>query len=229
MYISDIMCLWMSLDMNTLNITNYKPKEFAKLLNVSVKTLQRWDREKTLIANRTPTNRRYYTYDQYLQFKGIGKDADFRKIVIYTRVSTRNQSDDLENQVDFLQTYANAKGLIADEIIRDYGSGLNYNRKKWNHLLVEVMENKIKMILVSHKDRFVRFGFDWFERFCNKFNVEIVVVKNEKLSPHEELVQDIVSILHVFSCRLYGLSKYKKQIEGDEDIAKGIQDGDSTK
>ena len=214
--------------MNTLNITNYKPKEFAKLLNVSVKTLQRWDREKTLIANRTLTNRRYYTYDQYLQFRGIGKDADFRKIVIYTRVSARNQSDNLEKQVDFLQTYANAKGLIADEIIRDYGSGLNYNRKKWNQLLVEVMENKIKMILVSHQDRFVRFGFDWFEKFCNKFNVEIVVVKNEKLSPHEELVQDIVSILHVFSCRLYGLRKYKKQIEGDENIAKGIQDGDST-
>ena len=214
--------------MNTLYITNYKPKEFAKLLNVSVKTLQRWDREKTLIANRTLTNRRYYTYDQYLQFKGIGKDADFRKIVIYTRVSTRNQSDDLENQVDFLQNYANAKGLIADEIIRDYGSGLNYNRKKWNQLLVEVMENKIKMILISHQDRFVRFGFDWFEKFCNKFNVEIVVVKNEKLSPHEELVQDIVSILHVFSGRLYGLRKYKKQIEGDENIAKGIQDGDST-
>lgn len=187
------------------NITNYKPKEFAELLNVTVKTLQRWDREKTLVANRTPTNRRYYTYDQYLQFKGIGRDADSRKIVIYTRVSTRNQADNLENQVDFLQNYVNAKGLIVDEVIRDYGSVLNYNRKKWNQLLGEVMENKVKMIFVSHKDRFVRFGFDWFEKFCNKFNVEIVVVKNDKLSPHEKLVQDIVSILHVFSCRLYGL------------------------
>ena len=214
--------------MNIANITNYKPKEFAKLLNVSVKTLQRWDREKTLIANRTPTNRRYYTYDQYLQFKGISKDADSRKIVIYARVSTRNQADDLENQVDFLQTYVNDKGLITDEIIRDYGSGLNYNRKKWNQLLNEVMENKIKMIFITHKDRFVRFGFDWFERFCNKFNVEIVVVNNEKLSPHEELVQDIVSILHVFSSRLCGLRKYKKQIEGDENIAKGVQGRNST-
>ena len=210
--------------MNISNITNYKPKEFAELLNVTVKTLQRWDREKTLVANRTPTNRRYYTYDQYLQFKGIGRDADSRKIVIYTRVSTRNQADDLENQVDFLQNYVNAKGLIVDEVIRDYGSGLNYNRKKWNQLLGEVMENKVKIIFVSHKDRFVRFGFDWFEKFCNKFNVEIVVVKNDKLSPHEELVQDIVSILHVFSCRLYGMHKYKKQIEGDETFAKGIQD-----
>ena len=214
--------------MNISNITNYKPKEFAELLNVTVKTLQRWDREKTLVANRTPTNRRYYTYDQYLQFKGIGRDADSHKIVIYTRVSTRNQADDLENQVDFLQNYVNAKGLIVDEVIRDYGSGLNYNRKKWNQLLGEVMENKVKMIFVSHKDRFVRFGFDWFEKFCNKFNVEIVVVKHDKLSPHEELVQDIVSILHVFSCSLYGLRKYKKQIEGDEIIAKGIQDRNST-
>ena len=214
--------------MNISNITNYKPKEFSELLNVTVKTLQRWDREKTLVANRTPTNRRYYTYDQYLQFKGIGRDADSRKIVIYTRVSTRNQADDLENQVDFLQNYVNAKGLIVDEVIHDYGSGLNYNRKKWNQLLGEVMENKVKMIFVSHKDRFVRFGFDWFEKFCNKFNVEIVVVKNDKLSPHEELVQDIVSILNVFSCRLYELRKYKKQIEGDETIAKGIQDRNST-
>lgn len=187
--------------MNISNITNCKPKEFAELLNVTVKTLQRWDREKTLVANRAPTNRRYYTYDQYLQFKGIGRDADSRKIVIYTRVSTRNQTDDLENQVDFLQNYVNAKGLIVDEVIRDYGSGLNYNRKKWNQLLGEGMENKVKMIFVSHKDRFVRFGFDWFEKFCNKFNVEIVVVKNDKLSPHEELVQDIVSILHVFFMR----------------------------
>ena len=214
--------------MNTSNITNYKPKEFAELLNVTVKTLQRWDREKILVANRTPTNRRYYTYDQYLQFKGISKDADSRKVVIYTRVSTKNQSDDLENQVDFLQQYVNAKGLIADDIIREYGSGLNYNRKKWNQLLSEVMENKVRMIFVSHKDRFVRFGFDWFEKFCNRFNVEIVVVKNEKLSPHKELVQDMLSILNEFSCRLSGLRKYRKQIEGDEDIAKGVQNGDSS-
>ncbi|WP_440328901.1 IS607 family transposase [Mitsuokella multacida] len=193
-------------------------------MNVTVKTLQCWDREKILVANRTPTNRRYYTYDQYLQFKGIEKETDLRKVVLYARVLSRKQADDLENQVDFLQQYANAKGLIVDTIIRDYGSGLNYNRKKWNHLLDDVMENQVKLILLSHQDRFVRFGFDWFERFCKKFNVEIVVVKNEKLSPQEELVQDIVSILYVFSCRLYGLRKHKKQIEGDEELAEIIQD-----
>ena len=131
--------------MNTSNITNYKPKDFAELLGVSVKTLQRWDREGTLKANRTPTNRRYYTYDQYLQFKGINTENDERQVVIYARVSTRNQT-----------------------------------------------------------------------------------VNNEELSPQEELVQDIVSILHVFSCRLYGLRKYKKQIEKDEEIAKELQDGNKS-
>lgn len=100
--------------MNTSNITNYKPKDFAELLGVSVKTLQRWDREGILKANRTPTDRRYYTYDQYLQFKGI---------------NTEN---------------------------------------------------------------------------------------------------GVVSILHAFSCRLYGFRKYKKQIEGDEEIAKELQNGNKS-
>ena len=112
-----------------------------------------------------------------------------RQVVIYTRVSTRNQKDDLQA---FLR--CNAKGIIVDH--EDYGSGLNYNRKEWNKLLDAVMEGKIKTIIITHKDRFIRFGYDWFEKFCMKFNTTIVAVNNEELSPQEELVQ----ILHVFSC-----------------------------
>ena len=85
------------------------------------------------------------------------------------------------------------------------------------------MENKIKTIVISSKDRFIRFGYDWFEKFCEKFNTQIIIVNNETLSPNEELVQDIISILHVFSCRLYGLRKYKNQIKEDEEIAKELQ------
>ena len=192
--------------MNTSNITNYKPKDFAELLGVSVKTLQRWDREGILKANRTPTDRRYYTYDQYLQFKGMNIEHDKRKVVIYARVSTKNQRDDLQNQTAFLRQFCNARGMIVDQCIEDYGSGLT--------------------IVITHKDRFIRFGYDWFERFCMKFHTTILVVNNEELSPQEELVQDIISILHVFSCRLYGLRKYKKQIEKDEEIAEELQDRD---
>lgn len=214
--------------MNTSNITNYKPGDFAELLGVSVKTLQRWDREGILKANRTPTDRRYYTYDQYLQFKGIKTEKDNRQTVIYARVSTRNQKEDLQNQVTFLRQFCNAKGMIVDQCIEEYGSGLSYNRKKWNQLLEEVMEQKIKTIVVTHQDRFIRFGYDWFERFCEKFHTTIVIVNNEELSPQEELVQDMISILHVFSCRLYGLRKYKNQIKRDEEIVKELQNRNSS-
>ena len=214
--------------MNTSNITNYKPKDFAELLGVSVKTLQRWDRDGILKANRTPTDRRYYTYDQYLQFKGIQTENDIRDTVIYARVSTKNQKYDLQNQVEFLKQFCNAKGIIVNQCIEDFGSGLNYNRKNWNKLLDEVMENKIKTIVISNKDRFIRFGYDWFENFCEKFNTKIIIVNNETLSPNEELVQDIISILQVFCCRLYGLRKYKNQIKEDEEIAKELQNGNKS-
>lgn len=205
---------------------HYKPKEFAELLNVSVITLQRWDNGGKLKAFRSPTNRRYYTYEQYLEYKGVYKKEDNRKIVIYTRVSTSNQKDALRNQVEFLRQYANAKGIIVDEVIEDYGSGLNYNRKKWNKLIDSCMQNEVNTIMITHKDRFIRFGYDWFERFLAKFNVNIIVVNNDSLSPQEELVQDIISILHRFSCRIHGLRKYKRKIREDEEVEKSVQDRD---
>ena len=204
-------------------MSNYKPQEFAEMIGVSVKTLQRWDKEGKLKAYRTPTDRRYYTHKQYVDYMGDSNSKN-GKTVIYTRVSTSNQKDDLNNQVEFLKQFANARGIIVDEIFEDIGSGLNYNRKKWNKLIEDCMLGLIKTIIVAHKDRFIRFGYDWFERFLKSNGVEIIVVNNEKASPEQELVNDLISIIHVFSCRIYGLRKYKKQIEGDEDIAKELQD-----
>ena len=86
------------------------------------------------------------------------------------------------------------------------------------------MENKIKTIVISSKDRLIRFGQDWFEKFCEKFHTKIIIVNNETLSPNEELVQDIISILPVFRCGLYGLRKYKNQRKEDADIAQELQD-----
>lgn len=205
---------------------NYKPNEFAELLNVSVRTLQRWDKDGKLKAFRTPSDRRYYTYEQYLKFKGLDNTEIQKKNVIYTRVSTANQKDDLKNQIDFLKQFTNSSGVIIDEVFEDYGSGLNYNRKKWNKLIDECMLNEVDRIYITHKDRFIRFGYSWFERFLAKFNVKIIVVKNESLSPQEELVQDIISILHVFSCKIYGMRKYKKKIAEDKAIVESIQNRD---
>ena len=82
------------------------------------------------------------------------------------------------------------------------------------------MLGEIDTIIVAHRDRFTRFGYDWFEKFLKSNGVEILVVNNEKLSPHDELVEDLVSIIDVFSCRIHGLRKYKKQIKEDADIKK---------
>lgn len=196
----------------------YKPKEFSEMLNVSVKTLQRWDNQGVLPAYRNPKGRRYYTEEQYKEYMGIQEENKVGKVVIYTRVSNPGQKDDLENQVEFLKTFANARGMIVDEVIKDIGSGLNYKRKQWNKLIDSCMERNISTIIIAHKDRFVRFGYDWFEEFLRKMGVEIMIVNNEKLSPQEELVQDLISIIHVFSCRIYGLRKYKKKISDDEDL-----------
>lgn len=145
-------------------MSNYKPKEFAEMIGVSVKTLQRWDRESILKAYRTPKNRRYYTDKQYAEYTGR-KELKPGKTVIYARVSSNNQKDDLNNQIEFLKQYANAKGIIVDEILEDIGSGLNYNRKKWNQLIERCVNSEITSVIITHKDRFIRFGYEWFERF----------------------------------------------------------------
>lgn len=187
------------------------------MLGVSVKTLQRWDNDGKLKAYRSPSDRRYYTHKQYVDYMGEG-NSKHGKTIIYTRVSTSNQKDDLNDQVEFLKQFANARGIIVDEIFEDIGSGLDYNRKKWNKLLEDCMLGTVKTIIVSHKDRFIRFGFEWFEKFLKSNGVEILVVNNDSLSPHDELVQDLISIIHVFSNRIYGLRKYKKKISEDEEI-----------
>ena len=143
-------------------------------------------------------------------------DKQTGKNVIYARVSTANQKDDLNNQIDFLKEYCNARGTIVDDIISDIGSGLNYKRKKWNKLLDDVISGNIDTIYIAYPDRFIRFGFEWFEHLCNKFNTKIVVVNNKKLSPEQELTEDLINIIHVFSCRSYGLRKYKKGLEDDK-------------
>lgn len=199
-------------------MNTYKPYEFAKKLNVSVKTLQRWDNAGILNAQRSPTGRRYYTEAQYLEYIGQPEKPEKRSVIIYARVSSSGQKDDLKNQVTFLREYANARGIIIDEVLTDIGSGLNFKRKKWNELLIRAQNKEIKQILIAHKDRFIRFGFEWYEHWLSQYGVEILVVNNEELSPEKEMVEDLISVIDVFSCRIYGLRKYKGKIKKDEEI-----------
>jgi excisionase family DNA binding protein len=197
----------------------YKVSQAAELLGVSVSTMQRWDREGRIKAYRNAANRRYYTQEQLNKYLGISEKD--RKNIAYARVSSVGQKHDLVDQMDFLIQYCNAKGIIIDEHITDIGSGLNYKRPKWNKLLQEVEDRKVGKIYVTYKDRFVRFGFDWFADFCKRHGAEIIVVNNPKTSPDKELVDDLTSIIHMFSSRLYGLRRYKKKIETDPSLKGG--------
>lgn len=199
------------------NMKVYKIHEMAEKLGVSVKTLQRWDNTGKLLARRTPSNQRYYTEDQYLGYMGFENEKSHRKMIAYARVSSRNQKNDLKNQIDFIRTFANARGVILDECIEDIGSGLDYNRPKWNDLLQAVMRDEIATIYVTYKDRFVRFGFEWFENLCKQHQTEIIVLNHKETSPDKELVEDLISIVNVFSSRLDGLRKYKKVIKDDKE------------
>lgn len=191
---------------------NYKLGEAAKYLDVYPKTLQKWDRTGQLVAHRTKTNRRYYTQEQLDDWLNK-KPQKNQKMVAYARVSSTHQRDNLKDQMAFIRSYCIAKGIILDEEISDIGSGLNYNRPKWNKLLKEVEKGQIGTIYITYKDRFIRFGFDWFEQFCQDHGCQIVVLNNPDTSPEEEITEDLLSIIRVFSCRSYGLRKYKKQIK----------------
>lgn len=125
----------------------------------------------------------------------------------YARVYNVGTKDDSEYTIDFLRRYEYGKGIILDEVITDIGSGSKVQRQKWNALLDDVMAGLVEKFFVTYKDRFVRFGVDWFERSATKFDTTIVVLNNPDLSQTEESTEDLISIILVFSCRLYGLRK----------------------
>jgi putative resolvase len=189
----------------------YAPQEFGKLIGRSTLTLQRWDRAGILPAKRTPTKRRYYTHEDYLSF--IGQRPKERLTIAYFRVSSHAQRKDLESQKKAIEMLCVSSGRILHEKIEDIGSGLNYQRKNFLELMNRVEKGEIKEILVAHKDRLVRFGYEWFENFCKTHGTELVVMNHDLLSPEQEMTQDLLSIIHCFSSRLYGLRKYKKTIE----------------
>jgi predicted site-specific integrase-resolvase len=191
--------------------TTYRPHEFAKLIGKTVTTLQRWDRAGILPAYRSPTNRRYYTHEQYLEYRGL-KAKGAGTTIVYARVTSRSQKPDLQNQLAALRDFCQRQGFRVDEWIEEVGSGLDYQRKHFNRVMEEIELGQVQRLIIAHKDRLVRFGFEWFAAFCERHGTDLVIVNDDTLSPEQELVQDLLSIVHVFSARLYGLRSYKKVI-----------------
>lgn len=189
----------------------YRPHEFAEKIGVSVRTLQRWDASGKLNAKRTPSNHRYYDETDIHQLYNI-KETD-KKTIVYCRVSSSGQKDDLKSQIKAMEQFCLSSGIIVDEWIQEIGGGMNFRRKKFLSIMSGIHRGEIGKLLIAHKDRLCRFGFDYFSFMAKENNCDIIVVNQESLSPQQEMVEDLMAIIHTFSCRLYGLRKYKKDIK----------------
>ncbi len=190
-----------------------RPHEFAEKIGVSVETLRRWDRTGKLKAKRTPSNHRYYTEEDLLQARGLKPITEERLIKVYCRVSSAKQKNELANQKLSMEQFCLARGYAVDEWVEEIGGGLNFKRKKFLNLIEEAISGRIETIVIAHKDRLCRFAFDLIEQLLQKRGCQIVVANAESMSPQQELVEDLMAVVHCFSCRLYGSRSDRKQKE----------------
>ena len=203
----------------------YSIGQFAKAIGKTTKTLRNWDKNGKLKPVRVEdTGYRYYSQEQLNHFLGLKLEKQInKKIIGYCRVSSHKQKDDLERQIENVKTYMYAKGYQF-EIITDIGSGINYNKKGLNQIIDMVTNSEVEKIVVLYKDRLIRFGYELIENLCNKFGTIIEIIDNTEKTEQQELVEDLVQIVTVFSCRLQGkrANKAKKMIkeliEDDKDI-----------
>ncbi len=194
----------------------YSIGQFSKLIGKTNQTLRNWDKDGILKPHHvSESGYRYYSQEQLNHFLGLKQEVQLNKKTIgYCRVSSHKQKDDLERQIDNVKTYMYAKGY-SFEIISDIGSGINYNKKGLNQLIDMVTNSEVDKIVVLYKDRLIRFGFELIENICNKYGTAIEIIDNTEKTEEQELVEDMIQIVTVFSARLQGkrANKAKKMIK----------------
>ena len=191
----------------------YSIHKVSKMLGVTPQTLRNWDKSGRLTPHHTSSNGyRYYSSEQLNQFLRI-EPAENRVVIGYCRVSSQKQKDDLERQVENMRTYLVAQGRPF-EIITDIGSGINYKNKSLRELIKRISQNEVEKVVVLYKDRLLRFGFELVEYIAELHNCQIEVIDNSKKTEQQELVEDLVQIITVFSCKLQGkrANKAKKLV-----------------
>lgn len=184
-------------------------KQASEQLGVSISTLRRWDDTGVLVADRTPKGHRRYDISKINPNLLHGMKVASRKTVAYARVSSHDQKEDLKRQVEILEMYCAKQGWTY-EVVSDLGSGMNYHKKGLKKLLDDILDSKIDRLVLTHKDRLLRFGAELIFALCEARQVEVIIInQGENLSFEEELAQDVLEIITVFSARLYG-SRSKK-------------------
>lgn len=205
----------------------------AERLGVSISTLRRWEAQGKLVAERTTSGHRRYSIEQLARLgansaQEVSCVPASRITIGYARVSSSDQKADLERQKEVLELYCSAHGWT-HEVISDLGSGMNYRKKGLNRLLGLILSGKVGRLVITHKDRLLRFGSELVFSLCEEMNTEVVIInQGTETSFEEELAKDVLEIITVFSARLYGARSRKNQklIEGMREAVDAISGSD---
>ena len=183
--------------------------EAAERLGISPTTLRRWEQSGKLIPERTQGNQRRYRLSQIEPATHLLKQD--RKTLAYARVSSHDQKADLDRQKQVLELYCTQQGWTF-ELISDLGSGMNYYKKGLKRLLNDILAGNVGRLVITHKDRLLRFGAELVFSICEAKQVEVVIVnKGEDTTFEEDLATDVLEIITVFSARLYGSRSHKNK------------------
>ena len=194
----------------------YSSKTVTQMLGVTAQTLRNWDKEGKLKPSYVKSNGyRYYSEDSILSYTQERKTKKNLNVIGYARVSSKKQSDDLERQVNNLKTYLDSK-YSKYEIITDIGSGINYTKPGLKKIIEKINRKEVDLIVVLYKDRLLRFGFELVEYFAELNNVKIEILDKIDKNQDQELVEDLVQIVTVFSCKIQGKRKAKTKELIDE-------------
>lgn len=202
----------------------------CQAIHVSRGTLYRWEEKDLIHPVRTEGGQRRYNKAELLSVMGMNSRPVNKLTIGYCRVSTFDQKEDLNRQIDVVSQYCVANGYQF-KIITDIGSGLNYNKKGLKELIHAICTQNVNRVVINYKDRLLRFGFELIEQICQEFDVELEIVnQSEALSYEEELVEDVLSVITVFSSKLYGSRSHKNKtiIEENKKMFKNGNDNPSS-
>jgi putative resolvase len=202
----------------------YSITKFAKMCGLTSKTLYRWEEDGTLKPVVLKSGHRRYTDEHYRQV--IGVTSKTRLNVIYCRESTQQQANSLKEQERRIKDFCIANGMKIDKVISEFGSALNYKRRGLIELLALIKADEVETLVVHYRDRLLRFGFELFEELSVMNNFKIVVVDDSESdkTKEQEFAEDLISIVHHFSMKLYGSRNYKKKISASVKNLEEIKD-----
>lgn len=191
-------------------------KEIKQQLQISGVTLMQWKNSGKIQYKKLSDKKILYDLDSLNNNIENSNNLN-TKNVIYARVSSNNQKDDLNTQIEIIKNYMLNNGILVDNIYYDIASGMNENRKSFNELLEQVFKREIKNVYITFKDRLSRFGFNYFKSIFNYFGTNIIILDNQEESNktyQQELTEDLIAIIHSYSMKLYVNRKKKlKEIE----------------